>query len=277
MNIFDTDYEIERLNAQEELLWKAQLPFYSGFLNGEDMMILDIGCSDGYKTVKEFDRDNVRKVLALDSAPEAVSKAKANCGNEKFCFEMGNVEDADFEDRLIDLMKKYDIEAFDVVHLSLVVLHLKDPVRVLSILKKYIGKGGRIVIVEADDDKAALSPDDYYLRKYNSLLKIDPYMGNRECANNMYIWLNQAGYHNIKDSYAFVQSGDMETKKVMFDIYFSSLPADFEDLCIDDPSNEDYRMAKDWLDENIDDIYEYLLHEATVFSFGVSIFEGFVC
>ena len=31
MNIFDTDYEIERLNAQEELLWKAQLPFYSGF------------------------------------------------------------------------------------------------------------------------------------------------------------------------------------------------------------------------------------------------------
>lgn len=277
MNIFDTDYEIERLNAQEELLWKAQLPFYSGFLNGKDMMILDIGCSDGYKTVKEFDRDNVRKVLALDSAPEAVSKAKANCGNEKFCFEMGNVEDADFEDRLIDLMKKYDIEAFDVVHLSLVVLHLKDPVRVLSILKKYIGKGGRIVIVEADDDKAALSPDDYYLRKYNSLLKIDPYMGNRECANNMYIWLNQAGYHNIKDSYAFVQSGDMETKKVMFDIYFSSLPVDFEDLCIDDPSNEDYRMAKDWLDENIDDIYEYLLHEATVFSFGVSIFEGFVC
>lgn len=277
MNIFDTDYEIERLNAQEELLWKAQLPFYSGFLNGKDMMILDIGCSDGYKTVKEFDRDNVRKVLALDSAPEAVSKAKANCGNEKFCFEMGNVEDADFEDRLIDLMKKYDIEAFDIVHLSLVVLHLKDPVRVLSILKKYIGKGGRIVIVEADDDKAALSPDDYYLRKYNSLLKIDPYMGNRECANNMYIWLNQAGYHNIKDSYAFVQSGDMETKKVMFDIYFSSLPVDFEDLCIDDPSNEDYRMAKDWLDENIDDIYEYLLHEATVFSFGVSIFEGFVC
>ena len=277
MNIFDTDYEIERLNAQEELLWKAQLPFYSGFLNGEDMMILDIGCSDGYKTVKEFDRDNVRKVLALDSAPEAVSKAKANCGNEKFCFEMGNVEDADFEDRLIDLMKKYDIEAFDVVHLSLVVLHLKDPVRVLSILKKYIGKGGRIVIVEADDDKAALSPDDYYLRKYNSLLKIDPYMGNRECANNMYIWLNQAGYHNIKDSYAFVQSGDMETKKVMFDIYFSSLPVDFEDLCIDDPSNEDYRMAKDWLDENIDNIYEYLLQEKTVFSFGVSIFEGFMC
>ena len=277
MNIFDTDYEIERLNAQEELLWKAQLPFYSGFLNGEDMMILDIGCSDGYKTVKEFDRDNVRKVLALDSAPEAVSKAKANCGNEKFCFEMGNVEDADFEDRLIDLMKKYDIEAFDVVHLSLVVLHLKDPVRVLSILKKYIGKVGRIVIVEADDDKAALSPDDYYLRKYNSLLKIDPYMGNRECANNMYIWLNQAGYHNIKDSYAFVQSGDMETKKVMFDIYFSSLTVDLEDLCIDDPGNAEYRMARQWLDDNIDDIYEYLLHEATVFSFGVSIFEGFVC
>ena len=277
MNIFDTDYEIERLNAQEELLWKAQLPFYSGFLNGEDMMILDIGCSDGYKTVKEFDRDNVRKVLALDSAPEAVSKAKANCGNEKFCFEMGNVEDADFEDRLIDLMKKYDIEAFDVVHLSLVVLHLKDPVRVLSILKKYIGKGGRIVIVEADDDKAALSPDDYYLRKYNSLLKIDPYMGNRECANNMYIWLNQAGYHNIKDSYAFVQSGDMETKKVMFDIYFSSLPVDFEDLCIDDPGTAEYSMARPWIDDHIDDIYEYLLHEATVFSFGVSIFEGFVC
>ena len=252
MNIFDTDYEIERLNAQEELLWKAQERIYDSFLNGKDMVILDIGCSDGFKTVREFDRDNVKKVLALDYAAEAVAKAKANCGSEKFCFEMGNVEDADFEDRLIDLMKKYDIEAFDVVHLSLVVLHLKDPVRVLSILKKYIGKGGRIVIVEADDDKAALSPDDYYLRKYNSLLKLDPYMGNRECASNMYIWLNKAGYCSIHDAYVYARGKDTATKKAMFDIYFSSLPVDFEDLCIDDPSNEDYRMAKDWLDENID-------------------------
>ena len=277
MNIFDTDYEIERLNAQEELLWKAQLPFYSGFLNGKDMVILDIGCSDGYKTVREFDRDNVKKVLALDYAAEAVAKAKANCGSEKFCFEMGNVEDADFEDRLIDLMKKHDIEAFDVVHLSLVVLHLKNPVNLFTLLRRYIKKDGRIVIVEADDDKAVLSPDDYYLRKYNSLLKLDPYMGNRECASNMYIWLNKAGYCSIHDTYVYAQGKDTATKKAMFDIYFSSLPVDFEDLCIDDSSNEDYRMAKDWLDENIDDIYEYLLHEATVFSFGVSIFEGFVC
>ena len=277
MNIFDTDYEIERLNAQEELLWKAQERIYDSFLNGKDMVILDIGCSDGFKTVREFDRDNVKKVLALDYAAEAVAKAKANCGSEKFCFEMGNVEDADFEDRLIDLMKKHDIEAFDVVHLSLVVLHLKNPVNLFTLLRRYIKKDGRIVIVEADDDKAVLSPDDYYLRKYNSLLKLDPYMGNRECASNMYIWLNKAGYCSIHDTYVYAQGKDTATKKAMFDIYFSSLPVDFEDLCIDDSSNEDYRMAKDWLDENIDDIYEYLLHEATVFSFGVSIFEGFVC
>ena len=277
MNIFDTDYEIERLNAQEELLWKAQELIYDSFLNGKDMVILDIGCSDGFKTVREFDRDNVKKVLALDYAAEAVAKAKANCGNEKFCFEMGNVEDADFEDRLIDLMKKHDIEAFDVVHLSLVVLHLKNPVNLFTLLRRYIKKGGRIVIVEADDDKAVLSPDDYYLRKYNYLLKLDPYMGNRECASNMYIWLNKAGYCSIHDTYVYAQGKDTATKKAMFDIYFSSLPVDFEDLCIDDPSNEGYRRAKDWLDENIDNIYEYLLQEKTVFSFGVSIFEGFVC
>ena len=277
MNIFDTDYEIERLNAQEELLWKAQERIYDSFLNGKDMVILDIGCSDGFKTVREFDRDNVKKVLALDYAAEAVAKAKANCGSEKFCFEMGNVEDQDFECRLADLMKKHDIEAFDVVHLSLVVLHLKNPVNLFTLLRRYIKKDGRIVIVEADDDKAVLSPDDYYLRKYNSLLKLDPYMGNRECASNMYIWLNKAGYCSIHDTYVYAQGKDTATKKAMFDIYFSSLPVDFEDLCIDDSSNEDYRMAKDWLDENIDDIYEYLLHEATVFSFGVSIFEGFVC
>ena len=277
MNIFDTDYEIERLNAQEELLWKAQERAYDSFLNGKDMVILDIGCSDGFKTVREFDRDNVKKVLALDYATEAVAKAKANCGSEKFCFEMGNVEDQDFECRLADLMKKHDIEAFDVVHLSLVVLHLKNPVNLFTLLRRYIKKDGRIVIVEADDDKAVLSPDDYYLRKYNSLLKLDPYMGNRECASNMYIWLNKAGYCSIHDTYVYAQGKDTATKKAMFDIYFSSLPVDFEDLCIDDSSNEDYRMAKDWLDENIDDIYEYLLHEATVFSFGVSIFEGFVC
>ena len=277
MNIFDTDYEIERLNAQEELLWKAQERTYDSFLNGKDMVILDIGCSDGFKTVREFDRDNVKKVLALDYAAEAVAKAKANCGSEKFCFEMGNVEDADFEDRLIDLMKKHDIEAFDVVHLSLVVLHLKNPVNLFTLLRRYIKKDGRIVIVEADDDKAVLSPDDYYLRKYNSLLKLDPYMGNRECASNMYIWLNKAGYCSIHDTYVYAQGKDTATKKAMFDIYFSSLPVDFEDLCIDDPSNEGYRMAKDWLDENIDNIYEYLLQEKTVFSFGVSIFEGFVC
>ena len=277
MNIFDTDYEIERLNAQEELLWKAQEGVYDSFLNGKDMVILDIGCSDGFKTVREFDRDNVKKVLGLDYASEAVQKARNRYGSEKFCFESGNVEDEGFENRLDDLINQYNIEAFDIVHLSLVVLHLKNPVSLFGLLRRYLKKSGRIVIVEADDDKAILSPDDYYLRKYNSLLKIDPYMGNRECANNMYIWLNKAGYCNIHDTYVYAQGKDAATKKVMFDIYFSSLPVDFEDLCIDDPSNEEYRMAKDWLDENIDSIYEYLLQDTTVFSFGVSIFEGFVC
>lgn len=277
MNIFDTDYEIERLNAQEELLWKVQERVYDSFLNGKDMVILDIGCSDGFKTVREFDRDNVKMVLGLDYASEAVQKARNRYGSDKFCFEAGNVEDEGFENRLDDLINQYNIEAFDIVHLSLVVLHLKNPVSLFGLLRKYLKKDGRIVIVEADDDKAVLSPDDYYLRKYNSLLKIDPYMGNRECANNMYIWLNKAGYCSIHDTYVYAQGKDTATKKAMFDIYFSSLPVDFEDLCIDDPSNEDYRMAKDWLDENIDNIYEYLLQEKTVFSFGVSIFEGFVC
>ncbi|MGN1404978.1 MAG: class I SAM-dependent methyltransferase [Erysipelotrichaceae bacterium] len=277
MNIFDTDYEIDRLNAQEELLWKAQESVYDSFLDGNEMVILDIGCSDGFKTVREFDRDNVKKVLGLDYAKEAVEKARKRYGNEKFCFETGNVEDESFENRLDELINKYNIEAFDIIHLSLVVLHLKNPVSLFKCLRKYLKKGGRIIIVEADDDKAVLSPDDYYLRKYNSLLKIDPYMGNRECANNMYIWLNEAGYFNIHDTYVYAQGKDINTKKTMFDIYFSSLPVDFEDLCIDDPGNEEYRMAKDWLDENIDNIYEYLLHDTTVFSFGVSIFEGFVC
>ena len=92
--------------------------------------VLDVGCATGYLSAKL--REKGCRVIGLEVDPEMAGIAKANC-DEVVC---GNAE-------VIELPFK---DYFEVVLYADVLEHLRNPLEVLTRFKKYLKKGGCIVI-----------------------------------------------------------------------------------------------------------------------------------
>ena len=273
MNVFQSENEIKRLNCQEEILQKAQDDILDKYLSKrKDLNILDIGSNDGFKTKLRFDKDNVAKVIGIEYSKELVELALKKYGDNKFIFSCQNVEDNNFLTNINKLMSEQDIKSFDLIHVSLVLLHLNNPLLFIKKLREILSKDGKLIIIEADDEKAKILNDDYYLKEYNKILKLDPLMGNREIAKNLPLWLKEAGYTDFKYYYADNTSFDYELKKEMYEVYFLAVIEDFTYLCNEYKDNLKYHKAFKWLKENLEGIRNKILEESISFGFGVAVF-----
>lgn len=273
MNVFQSENEIKRLNCQEEILQKAQDDILDKYLNKrKDLNILDIGSNDGFKTRLRFDKDNIAKVIGIEYSKELVDLAQKKYGDNKFIFSCQNVEDEDFLMNVNKLMSEHDIKSFDVIHVSLVLLHLNNPLLFIKKLREILSKDGKLIIIEADDEKAIILNDDYYLKEYNKILKLDPLMGNREIAKYLPLWLKEAGYTDFKYYYADNTSFNYDLKKEMYEVYFLAVIEDFVYLCSVDKDNLEYCMALKWLKDNLEKIKNKILEEGISFGFGVAVF-----
>ena len=273
MNVFQNENEIKRLNSQEELLQKAQDEILNKYLSEkDDLVVLDVGSNDGFKTRRRFDKTNIKKVIGIEYSLELVKTAKIKNEDSKFSFYCLNVEDDYFGIDINRVMIKDGIKGFDIIHVSLVLLHLMNPALFLKKLRNLLNDGGKLIIIEADDNKARISGDKHYLKEYNKILKIDPLMGKRDIGKHLPVWINETGYKSYKYYYAENISLDKEIRKEMFNVYFLAVIDDFAFLCDRDKENKEYLKANKWLKENLPKIRELILKEGVSFGFGVGIF-----
>ena len=65
--IFEEKKEIKRLGVQNSLLSAYELPVFAQlFSEKQEIVVLDIGCNDGSKTVERFSSDKVTRVIGLE-------------------------------------------------------------------------------------------------------------------------------------------------------------------------------------------------------------------
>ena len=62
----------------------------SGILNYNKLKVLDVGCSNGYKTGMLFDKyDNIERIVGIDIDENAINEAKEKfLNNNKYVFEL---------------------------------------------------------------------------------------------------------------------------------------------------------------------------------------------
>lgn len=273
MNVFQSEKEVKRLNAQEEILRKAQDDIIDKYLRvNRELCILDIGSNDGYKTKNSFGRDNVLKVVGIEYSKELVEIANRRYGNEKFSFSCLNVEDNNFIKDIKKIMIEKKISGFNIIHISLVLLHLNNAKLFIERLRELLKDDGILIIIETEDEKAKILGDDYYIKEYNKILKLDPLMGNREVSKNLPLWIKETGYADYDYYYADNTSFEYEVKKEMYEVYFLAVKEDLLYLSNNDSQNKEYERAINWLDNNLSKIKEEILKEGISFGFGVSVF-----
>ena len=172
----------------------------SRILKYSDLKVLDIGCSNGFKTKMLFDQyDNITQIVGIDIDDYAIKEAKINFqGNKKYNFELKSIDDLN------------DDSKYDIINLSYVLQHLEKPQIVLKKLKSMLTDRGVIIIKVPDDSFKFCYPDNNKLlqRIFNLYEKeimikqevtryTDRYIGKK-----VYNYLVQNNYNNIKLYYS---------------------------------------------------------------------------
>ena len=172
----------------------------SGILKYDNLKVLDIGCSNGFKTKMLFDEyDNITQIVGIDVDENAIKEAKSNFqGNKKYNFQLKNIDDLD------------NNSTYDIINLSYVLQHLENPQDILKKLKWMLTDRGIIIIKVPDDSFKFCYPDSKGLLKrvfnlYENEIMVkqditkytDRYIGKK-----VYKYLVQNNYKDIKLYYS---------------------------------------------------------------------------
>jgi SAM-dependent methyltransferase len=121
----------------------------------------------------------------------AAKKAIGDLGITNVEFQTGNIYDLKFRD-----------EYFDHVFVCFMLEHLPDPLKVLSLLKKVLKKGGSITLIEGDHGSAYFYPrSTHALQSIDALIKLQALGGGDALiGRQLYPLLVQAGFSNCRVS-----------------------------------------------------------------------------
>lgn len=273
--VFQEKNEIRRLRVQNELLSCYEAPILTQIFSEErNLSVLDIGCNDGQKTVERFSSESVSHVIGLEYNEKLAEKAQKTYGNEHFSFYPLDVEAAGFAERLHNIMNEKQIDGFDVIYLSFVLMHLSDVKGLLLDLYPFLKENGKLFIVEANDAASTLNNDEKgLLGEFLEMLKKDKYSGNRAVGATICEVLSDCGYRDICVWHDAVSAaeGEKEKKKAIFTTFFSYLSEDILLLLDAEPDNEEYRSWSHWLDLNYKTLKRLILQEKSVISMGMKI------
>ncbi len=280
--VYEDIIERERLSVQNALLSEYEMPILSGiFSEKKGLYVLDIGCSDGEKTVARFSSDAVSSAVGIEYNDASVRRANEKFGGGKFSFYCCDVE----TDRLSVLLSKLthrdrsasdgrgeNFRGFDVIYMSFVLMHLRDGKALLTRLKPYLADGGTLLIIDADDGMSTLTPDDGgLLPEFLSMLSEDRYGGRRDSGRIIPDLLAECGYTGITEKCGGVFAGrgsdNRKKKEAIFRTYFSFLPEDVKILLRDEKNEkEKYESWKKWLDVNYRKLHrEIVSDESEIF------------
>ena len=165
-DIFD-EAEVKRLEYQRSLLRKSDIRHISRLVDGRTgLTLIDIGCNDG-----GFIKDRVASVggveyaLGLDiNNDRIVANVMQNDLNDDpdapllVDYACVDAESSDFVDKIAEIYGGTLIQ-FDIVVISMVLLHTSDDMQVLKNAKAVLKDGGKIFIRDMDDGLTVAYPD----------------------------------------------------------------------------------------------------------------------
>ncbi|MDO4931146.1 MAG: methyltransferase domain-containing protein [Prevotellaceae bacterium] len=271
---FKDEQEKNRLHVQKDLLHNYDWDVYENALIGKERLaVLDVGCNEGYDIMDKFgDRPEVSYILGIDINEDAVDSAQTKYGAENVYFRVINVEDSEFSDNLSDIMEELQLESFDLINVSMLLLHLKEPNKLLKKLRKFLKKGGMLVVRDIDDSLTFVCPDTN--DDFSHAIQIcnrDDYAGYRHSGKEVYGMLIDAGFKEVRlVKKGLDSSGLTKNQKLdMFDIYFSFIYEDTRQLYNNNPENRIREDDFNWIKGHYEQLRERITCSNVLYQLGV--------
>jgi len=267
------DIEDERLKIQNVLLDNFDNDVYERvFTSYNAPTIMDVGCGTGKMMLHKVADREISCYLGIDKSKRQVNRAiNLNYGIENVHFHEVDVESGNFTSEICILMEKLDVSSFDIINVSMLLLHIKKPDKLLSALNKCLSDQGTLIIRDIDDglNFAYPDPENAFERIYK-ICEYDEQSGNRRNGRQIFYDLKKAGFKDIKLERQGLSSIGMNEfeKESFFQMYFPFIRENCKIMSEKYPKNKEYKEDSVWYDANFSDIHNLFLQPDFIFSLG---------
>ncbi|MGI8552506.1 MAG: class I SAM-dependent methyltransferase [Dehalococcoidia bacterium] len=171
------------------------------------MRLLDCGCGPGTITLGLAEAVSAGEAIGVDLEPRRVEEARllaATRGISNVRFAVGNLYELPFPDA-----------SFDAAFAHAVLMHLRDPLRVLREMRRVLRPGGVAGISDGDWSTGLLAPSTPLLETMRELeIRVRHYQGgNVYYARNQRRLLLEAGFSRTVGSVSCGSSGTVEATR----------------------------------------------------------------
>lgn len=236
-------YALERIGPRKELIG------------------LDVGCADGYVTEIRFKPEFAfSKVIGLDRNQSLIDKVSAE-DHGIFRYHHLDIEARSFDDDIQDLMEEENIKEFDVIFSALTLHHLKNPVRLLMKLRKYLRKGGAIILRGVDDGGMMAYDDNGLVEEILGDCLRQASVSDRYHGRKFYPWLRSVGFSDIKMFYQLDDTTRMDSEERLdfFHYYFDFRQSYTAKAVEREPDNPQFIEDHERMLTNLDKMEEMFL------------------
>ena len=276
--VYEDVKEKKRLKIQQELMKQFDRDTYAKAIDAfEELYILDVGSNNGDFIMDRMGKsEKVRLLVGLEYDETTVRVANEKYGADgKIAFFAQNVEAEDLEQRLTEILDSMGAEKFNVINISMVLLHLKTPYRLLKRLRKYLCKGGMIIIKDIDDGyNLAFPDDDNAFARVVEICAKNETSGYRHSGRQVYTLLRHAGYTDVtleRNGLSTVGM-DYDARSALFDTYFSFILEDLELSLEKYPDDEEIKEDCLWYRNIYEDLEERFQDDGFYFNLGFVLY-----
>lgn len=272
-SFFLEEAEVKRLAIQGRLLSEYEQPIYQKIMNERSgLTLLDVGCNNGWKTKMRFSNENFKKIVGIDCLRPLIEQAQKELEDNVFSFYTCNVMDADFTENLRQIMRQENLDTFDIIHCSFLLMHTERPDDILKNLRPFLARDGKLIVIEADDMESCMIPDrEELFQKFLEILLNDPYAGKRTMGAELPQLLSDNGYTDIhcECSKVYSSGSEKEKKEQIFETFCSYLP---EDLLLLRKQSKLYQRDWEWVNQNFNKLHEQMTDDEATISMGIKIY-----
>lgn len=275
---YDNRTERRRLNTQQKLMRGFDAPAYGKVKEKyEKLVVLDIGTNTGEFIMDRLGTsENLEKLIGIEFDEKAVRYSNDTYGQEgKIEFYRLDAEADTFGDDLQEIMDSHGIKAFNVINLSMILLHLKTPYKLLKKLRAVLAKDGTVIVKDIDDGYNMAYPDENGdFAKAIEICGREELAGYRKSGRQIYTLLYRAGFKHVTQERLGLSTVGMDSdeRSALFDTYFSFIGADLKQLLEKYPDDRRLKADAEWYDSVYDDLEERFQDDAFYFLLGFVLY-----
>ena len=273
------EQELERLHRQRKLLDKFDKKKYLEiFSTLDNPAVLDVGCSDCNSIMPRMgDLDNISLFVGLDSNEASLISARDEYNYPHFIYQSIDVTDGNALNKYLkEVLKANHKTGFDVINISMVLLHIKKPYELIKNLFQHLNDDGYMIIKDIDDGFNIAYPDPE--GSFDRVFKIcsrNETSGYRKCGREIYNTLIKffEGKDISLDKLCVTTVGmNRSQRRDFFDIYFSFILSDLKYMVEKYPFDKYYREDYEWYQNIYNDLEQEFIREDFFFSLGFMLF-----